>query len=207
MDQSRSPDTPVDSQSRFWVGPLVAGCCFALGYGVTHRVLTVQTKAEDPIPETFTKLAFPGDSLQEIRARFDDDGASLEVDLKALESVESVNRPAKPVVKTETKPDLALQTPKPPTWKPPAWSDPQTTVPGEAPDVPDVDGPERPTAQELDDSDAMPLIFPEPSEAVPAVVVPADDASVLVAEPDPVVVPPGAEAFFQTVDPVIPPQP
>jgi hypothetical protein len=28
-----------------------------------------------------------------------------------------------------------------------------------------------------------------------------------VADPEPVVVPPGAEAFFESIDPVIPPQP
>ena len=48
---------------------------------------------------------------------------------------------------------------------------------------------------------------PEPSEIVPAAVVPADDSPVLLAEPDSAVVPPGAEAFFETIEPVIPPQP
>ena len=99
MDKTSSPDAPVETQSRFWVGPLVAGCCFALGYGITERVLTLQTNAEDPIPEAFTPLAFPGDSLQEIRARFSDEDAALQVDVTALEAVEAASRPAKPVVK------------------------------------------------------------------------------------------------------------
>ena len=160
MDQTSSPDAPTASQSRFWVGPLVAGCCFALGYGVTHRVLTLQVNAEDPSPKAFTKLAFPGDSLQEIRARFKADDASLEVDVTALEAVEAANRPPKPEVKTTTKPDVALQTPQPPVWTAPAWSDPQTTAP-EAQE------------QETGDSNAEPVVGPETTEVVPAVAVPA----------------------------------
>ena len=196
MDQPSSPDAPTASQSRFWVGPLVAGCCFALGYGVTHRVLTLQVNAEDPSPESFTKLAFPGDSLQEMRARFQADDASLEVDVTALEAVEAASRPPKPEVKTTTKPDVALQTPQPPVWTAPAWSDPQTTAPDSQPEIPDAAGAEPPTAQEqeMDGSGAEP-------------VVPAEDSPVLVAEPEPAALPPGAEAFFETVEPVTPPQP
>ena len=190
MDKASSPDAPVEIQSRFWVGPLVAGCCFALGYGITERVLTLQTNAEDPIPEAFTPLAFPGDSLQEIRARFSDEDAARQVDVTALEAAEAASRPAKPVVKETIKPDLALQTPEPPVWTAPAWSDPQTIAP------------------ELDDSNADSLVIPEESiEVMPAVVVPDGDSPVLVAEPEPAVLPPGAEAFFETIEPVIPPQP
>ena len=180
MDQPSSPDAPTVSQSRFWVGPLVAGCCFALGYGVTHRVLTFQINAKDPSPESFPKLAFPGDSLQEMRARFQADDAPLEVDVTALEAVEAASRTSKPEVKTTTKPDIALQAPEPPVWTAPAWSDPQTTAPDAQP--------------EMDDSDAEPVVL-------------AEDSAVLAAEPEPVVVPPGAEAFFETVEPVTPPQP
>ena len=190
MDKTSSPDAPVETQSRFWVGPLVAGCCFALGYGITERVLTLQTNAEDPVPEAFTPLAFPGDSLQEIRSRFSDDDADLQVDVTALEAAEAASRLAKPVVKEAIKPDLALQTPEPPVWTAPAWSDPQ------------------PIAPELDDSNADPLVIPEESiEVMPAVVIPDGDSPVLVAEPEPAVLPPGAEAFFETIEPVIPPQP
>ena len=172
MDKTSSPDAPVETQARFWMGPLVAGCCFALGYGITERVLTLQTNAEDPVPEAFTPLAFPGDSLQEIRSRFSDDDAELQVDVKALEAAEAASRPAKPVVKEAIKPDLALQTPEPPVWTAPAWSDPQTIDP------------------ELDDRNADSLVLPEESiEVMPAVL------------------PPGAEAFFETIEPVIPLQP
>ena len=190
VNNASSHDSPAKTQSRFWVGPLVAGCCFALGYGITERVLTLQTNVQAPVPEAFTPLAFPGDSLQEIRARFSDDDSSLQVDVTALEAAEAASRPVKPAVKETPKPDLALQTPEPQVWTAPAWSDPQTIAP------------------ELDDSNADSLVLPEESiEVMPAVVVPAGDSPVLVAEPEPVVLPPGAEAFFEAIEPVTPPQP
>ena len=190
MDKTSSPDAPVEAKARFWVGPLVAGCCFALGYGITERVLTLQPNAEDPVPEAFTPLSFPGDSLQKIRAQFSDDDSSLQVDVTALEAAEAASRPAQPAVKETPKPAVALQTPEPPVWTAPAWSDPQTIVP------------------ELDDSNADSLALPEDSiDVMPAVVVPDGDSPVLVAEPESVVLPPGAEAFFEVIEPVTPPQP
>ena len=208
MDNSSSPDAPVETKARFWVGPLVAGCCFALGYGITERVLTLQTNAQDPVPEAFTPLAFPGDSLQEIRARFSDDDSSLQVDVTALEAAEAASRPAQPAVKETPKPDVALQTPEPQVWTAPAWSDPQTI----APEMEGDNGPAPSSAQEpgpeLDDSNADSLVLPEESiEVMPAVVVPDGDSPVLVAEPEPLVLPPGAEAFFEAIEPVTPPQP
>ena len=208
MDKTSSSDAPVGTQSRFWVGPLMAGCCFALGYGITERVLTLQTNAEDPVPEAFTPLAFPGDSLQEIRARFSDDDPSLQVDVTALEAAEAASRPAKPAVKETPKPDLALQTPEPSVWTAPGWSAPQTI----APELEDGDGSLPSSVQEpvleLDDTTADSLVFPEESiEVMPAVVVPDGDSPVLVAEPEPAVLPPGAEAFFEVIEPVTPPQP
>ena len=190
MDNPSSPDAPVEVKARFWVGSLAAGCCFALGYGITERVLMLQTNAEDPVPEAFTPLEFPGDSLQEIRTRFSDDDSSLHGDVTAVEAAEAASRPAQPAVKETLKPAVALQTPEPPVWTAPVWSDPQTIAP------------------ELDDSHADSLVLPEESiEVMPAVVVPGGDSPVLVAEPDPLVLPPGAEAFFEAIEPVTPPQP
>ena len=172
VNNASSHDSPAKTQSRFWVGPLVAGSCFAIGYCITERVLTLQTNVQAPVPEAFTPLAFPGDSLQEIRARFSDDDPSLQVDISALEAAEAASRPVKPAVKETPKPAVALQTPEPPVWMAPAWSDPQTIAP------------------ELDDSNADSLALPEESiEAMPAVVVPDGDSPVLVAEPEPAVLP------------------
>ncbi len=214
MDKPSSTDASVETQSRFWIGPLVAGCCFALGYGITDRLLTLQSNAVDPVPQTFTPLVFPGDSLREIRARFSDDDSALQVDVTALEAAEAASRPPKQEVKTTTKPDVALQTPLPPVWTAPVWSDPQTIAPDPEPDlqqaVPEADGPAPSTVQEqdlglglVDDANTDSLVFPEPIEAVPAVVLPADDSPVLMAEPESVLAAPGAEAFVETIEPVI----
>ena len=208
MDHPSSPDAPVEAKARFWLGPLVAGCCFALGYGITERVLTLQTNAEDPAPEAFTPLAFPGDSLQEIRTRFSDDDSSLQVDVTALEAAEAASRPAQPAVKETPKPAVALQTPEPSVWTAPAWSDPQTIAPELEEDNGLTPSSAQEPALELDDSNADSLVPPEESiEVMPAVVLPDGDSPVLVAEPEPVVLPPGAEAFFEVIEPMTPPQP
>ena len=208
MDNPSSPDAPVEAKARFWLGPLVAGCCFALGYGITERVLTLQTNAEDPAPEAFTPLAFPGDSLQEIRTRFSDDDSSLQVDVTALDAAEAASRPAQPAVKETPKPAVALQTPEPSVWTAPAWSDPQTIAPELEDDNGLVPSSAQEPALELDDSNADSLVPPEESiEVMPAVVLPDGDSPVLVAEPEPLVLPPGAEAFFEVIEPVTPPQP
>ena len=208
MDHPSSPDAPVEAKARFWLGPLVAGCCFALGYGITERVLTLQTNAEDPAPEAFTPLAFPGDSLQEIRTRFSDDDSSLQVDVTALEAAEAASRPAQPAVKETPKPAVALQTPEPSVWTAPAWSDPQTIAPELEEDNGLTPSSAQEPALELDDSNAESVVLPEESiEVMPAVVVPGGDSPVLVAEPEPLVLPPGAEAFFEAIEPVTPPQP
>ena len=208
MDHPSSPDAPVEAKARFWLGPLVAGCCFALGYGITERVLTLQTNAEDPAPEAFTPLAFPGDSLQEIRTRFSDDDSSLQVDVTALEAAEAASRPAQPAVKETPKPAVALQTPEPSVWTAPAWSDPQTIAPELEEDNGLTPSSAQEPALELDDSNAESVVLPEESiEVMPAVVVPGGDSPVLVAEPEPLVLPPGAEAFFEVIEPMTPPQP
>ena len=208
MDNPSSPDAPVEAKPLFWLGPLVAGCCFALGYGITERVLTLQNNAEDPAPEAFTPLAFPGDSLQEIRTRFSDDDSSLQVDVTALEAAEAASRPAQPAVKETPKPAVAFQTPEPSVWTAPAWSDPQTIAPELEEDNGLTPSSANEPALELDDSNADSLVPPEESiEVMPAVVLPDGDSPGLVAEPEPVVLPPGAEAFFEAIEPMTPPQP
>ena len=112
------------------------------------------------------------------------------MDVTALEAAEAASRPAQPAVKETPKPAVALQTPEPSVWTAPAWLDPQTITP------------------ELDDSNADSLVPPEASiEVMPAVVLPDGDSPVLVAEPEPLVLPPGAEAFFEAIEPMTPPQP
>ncbi|MGC6482392.1 MAG: hypothetical protein ACON4T_02320 [Synechococcus sp.] len=76
---------------RFWVGPLVAGSCFALGFGITHRIVAIQAGASGPRQQVFDPQPFPGESLQRLRDRFAGELKPLQADVAALEA-ELVNR-------------------------------------------------------------------------------------------------------------------
>ena len=64
---------------RFWVGPLLVGCCFSLGYGITHRVVTLQANPEPPASRTLFAKSF-GQSLASLRRSSGGTG-SLDVDV------------------------------------------------------------------------------------------------------------------------------
>lgn len=182
VDETSTADIPVTKRPQIWVAPLVVGCCFALGYGVTHRVLTVEIDVVNPRPARFTPDRFPGDSLQQIRARSDAEYRPLEADIAAIEAAEEMERQsllqAKQQLEQAKQAELALQTPKPPVWTAPTWSDPAL----------------------------MPALEPVVLPAAAEVVAPAD-SPVLTADPQPALPAPGAEAFFETVTPENPPQP
>ena len=142
MKQSTVPsETKVEAaqrrRPRFWVGPLVAGCCFSLGYGITHRVVTQQTNPEPPRqPEPFAGLAFPGESLASLRQANGSKG-SLMVDVAAIEAKEEAERQAKAKAEEQArrqaelarKEEMALQAPLPePSWTAPAWTQPESAA-------------------------------------------------------------------------------
>ena len=141
-------DTPTDSKTarrpRFWVAPLVAGCCFALGYGMTQRLVTLQTNADAPSkPEGFASLAFPGESLDSLRNRSSSSG-SLDVDMAAIEAKEAAERKLKEEAEKKAKrqaelarqKELALQAPAEPAWTPPIWAQPEPGWAEPAPPMP-----------------------------------------------------------------------
>ncbi|MBL6800281.1 MAG: hypothetical protein ISQ51_01375, partial [Synechococcus sp. BS307-5m-G37] len=76
---------------RFWVGPLVAGACFALGYGITQRVVLMRAAWQQPQQEAFRQQGFPGERLEALRRRHGEDQA-LMGDVAALEAVEAEQR-------------------------------------------------------------------------------------------------------------------
>ena len=81
---------------RFWVGPFVTGCCFALGYGITHRLVSLQSNPETPTPESFEPALFPGESMEALRGRIGWEPNSFQVDLKALEDRLAAERDEEP---------------------------------------------------------------------------------------------------------------
>ena len=127
-------DVPQTRRPRFWVGPLLAGCCFSLGYGITHRLVTLQTNPE-PLrqPEPFAGLGFPGQSLASMR-RSEDTTESLTVDVAAIEAKAEAERQAKAKAEEQArlqaelarKQELALQAPLPePSWTASEWTEPE----------------------------------------------------------------------------------
>ena len=79
-----TPKTKRQARPRFWVGPLVAGACFALGYGITQRFVLIRSGLEQSEPQSFKARAFPGESLEALRLRHGDTG-TLEADVAAKE--------------------------------------------------------------------------------------------------------------------------
>ncbi|QNJ18154.1 putative conserved membrane protein [Synechococcus sp. A18-40] len=118
---------------RFWVGPLLVGCCFSLGYGITHRVVTLQANPEPPSqPEPFVRQEFPGQSLASLRRSSGGTG-SLVVDVAAIEAKAEAERHEELVRKEE----LALRAPLPdPSWTAPEWTEPDQPFPEESQSVP-----------------------------------------------------------------------
>ena len=84
--EQQSPKRP-----RYWVGPLVAGACFALGYGITQRVVLMRASWKEPQQEAFRQQPFPGETLEALRRRHGEDQA-LMGDVAALEAVEAEER-------------------------------------------------------------------------------------------------------------------
>ena len=126
MDQSRPVETTVVGRPRFWVGPLVAGCCFAMGFGVTNRVVSLHSDRKPAQIQRFAPSYFPGDSLQNLRSIHRGD-ANVQADL-------ATRKPDSPVLDGAVMPldATALETSLAPhlplaeerTWTAPTWSDP-----------------------------------------------------------------------------------
>ena len=126
MDQSQPVESIVVGRPRFWIGPLVAGCCFAMGFGVTNRVVSLQSDRKPAQTQRFAPSYFPGDSLQNLRSIHQGD-SNVQVDL-------ATRKPASPkpdaavmpldatALETSLAPQLPLAEERP--WTAPTWSDP-----------------------------------------------------------------------------------
>ena len=82
------PKSKRPARPRFWVGPLVAGACFALGYGITQRVVLIRSGLEQVEPQSFKARVFPGESLEALRLRHGETG-TLEADVAAKELIDA----------------------------------------------------------------------------------------------------------------------
>lgn len=68
-----------------WRGPLLAGFCFGLGYGVTQRLLALQLPGLVQLRQGFDVREFPGTSLESLRLRYGADAQEIRGDLEVLE--------------------------------------------------------------------------------------------------------------------------
>jgi len=109
----------TDRRTRLWIAPLLAGCCFSLSYGITHRLMAIQTSVREIKPEAFPAMRFPGTSLDQLRSR-SGDRRPLQVDLAAIDAREAAEKArkssAKPLAQGSGGPTLALQTPPAAAW-------------------------------------------------------------------------------------------
>jgi hypothetical protein len=71
----------------------VAGACFALGYGITQRVVLMRQAWEKPQQATFRQNSFPGETLDGLRRRYGAD-QPLMGDVAAKEALDAEQRKA-----------------------------------------------------------------------------------------------------------------
>ena len=67
MTTTTTAEQKRPKRPRFWVGPLVAGSCFALGYGITQRIVLLREGPSRPQQTSFQPSSFPGQSLESLR--------------------------------------------------------------------------------------------------------------------------------------------
>ena len=67
MTTTTTSEKKLPKRPRFWVGPLVAGSCFALGYGITQRIVMLRQGQQDTQQASFQQSSFPGQSLDSLR--------------------------------------------------------------------------------------------------------------------------------------------
>ena len=179
MDQSRPVESKVVGRPRFWVGPLVLGCCFAMGFGVTNRVVSLQDDKKPVQTQRFAPSYFPGDSLQNLRSIHRGD-ANVQADL-------ATRKPDSPVLDGAVMPSdaTALETSLAPqlplaeerAWTAPTWSDP------DADPVPTASSTELIPDLDPEPDSASVLLIPPPEVLPPAFVSENDAQQLLPLQP------------------------
>ena len=97
-----SASTPPRPRPR-WQVPLLAGVCFGLGYGLTHRLLALQLPSLVRLGQGFEVRPFPGTSLESLRLRFGADSQEVRGNLDLLE-LELQTGADKPAAQPEVRP-------------------------------------------------------------------------------------------------------
>ena len=147
MVQAHAPaSTPPRPRPR-WQVPLLAGLCFGLGYGLTHRLLALQWPSLVRLGQGFEVRPFPGTSLESLRLRFGADSQEVRgtLDLLELERQTAADKPpaqpeARPTAEAEarlTREELEAASELP--------ADPELAAPrADAPPPPQLPGADQP---------------------------------------------------------------
>ena len=182
---------------RYWVGPLVTGACFALGYGITQRVVLMRQAWDKPLQATFRQNSFPGETLDELRRRYGAD-QPLMGDVAVKEALDAEQRKAQ-----EQAEAIAKQTKQHEQAQQAAVSEPWTVREEPVSAAAPVAAPALDVDQQVGPDGAQPAavlapssetVVPEPAAATdpaiePSVQVPPEPEPAAVATPEPSVTP------------------
>ncbi|WP_398328690.1 hypothetical protein [Vulcanococcus sp.] len=83
MARVSEPTQPRPQQ--IWKGPLIAGVCFGLAYGVAQRLLSFNVSELIRFGPGFDVQVFPGTSLESLKLRFGDAQGEIRGDLELQE--------------------------------------------------------------------------------------------------------------------------
>ena len=182
---------------RYWVGPLVAGACFALGYGITQRVVLMRQTWEKPQQATFRQNSFPGETLDGLRRRYGAD-QPLMGDVAAKEALDAeqrkANEQAEAIAKQAQQDEQEQQAAVPEPWMDREELDSTAATvlaPGLAVDQPESSDGAQPAAVLTPTAEP---VAPEPAAATdpaiePSVQVAPDPEPAAVVTPEPAVTP------------------
>ena len=182
---------------RYWVGPLVAGACFALGYGITQRVVLMRQTLDKPQQATFRQNSFPGETLDGLRRRYGAD-QPLMGDVAAKEALDAeqrkANEQAEAIAKQAQQDEQEQQAAMPETWMDREELDSTAATvlaPGLAVDQPESSDGAQPAAVLTPTAEP---VAPEPAAATepaiePSVQVAPEPEPAAVATPGPAVTP------------------
>ncbi len=129
-----------------WWSPLVAGVCFGLAYGMTHRLFSLNVGDWGRSGQGFDVQPLPGTSLESLKLRFGAPEADIRGDLERqeLERQQAAQDKAKPM--------------------PPATAEGPAAADGPAPEPAELPAPEVPApAQAAPAAPPPPLLTPPPA--------------------------------------------
>jgi hypothetical protein len=107
MARVSQPAQPRPQQ--IWKGPLIAGLCFGVAYGVTQRLVSFNVAELIRFGPGFDVQVFPGTSLESLKLRFGDAQAEIRGDLDLQELERQQEQEAKQRAEEAKQAEAALQ--------------------------------------------------------------------------------------------------